>query len=464
MALQGKKVLHVDRLDHYGGSDANMSYQCLVQAATGDYRLHPHIQDIDLIIADEEGHSALLESRDARQISVDLTPRLVFARGDMLQRIVGAGLDQYAEFTLIGEQTVWPEGGQPVPLPFAANNITNKDRYAALKAALAPAPAGGGMAAKLAVLSDLKRFADFRADIREHIRRVHPAAYGAAPLPTSGAAASPELGVDRIASAPTLPDLLSAYSIASPVPTLLVQRGVLFTGASPSSISTADAVAGFVRYYGSYGRYHLPREGGVYSSPLLTVMYGSGDLVQAVCRLCAVRRGVYIVGADVDVTRASDVTVTIQDTVIKATAPVIITEAGPDPFGRVESFHYIAVVRDVVDTEDRQLHAIETAAGAVWGLELGSTAKAAPRPFRTVHLIAETAEARASAAAMLRSRYHVVSAVQYSKVASSAPGEGETCTVYGRDGLFGMDGALGEAGRVLGGMGLEVLPKPKEDE
>lgn len=92
LSVDGKKVLHMDRNDYYGGESASLSLDQLWQKNKG---------------ADSKPPAALGQSRD---YNVDLVPKFIMAEGTLVKMLIHTDVTRYLEFKSIAGSYVFKDG------------------------------------------------------------------------------------------------------------------------------------------------------------------------------------------------------------------------------------------------------------------------------------------------------------------------------------------------------------------
>merc|ERR1712188_202002 len=94
LSVSGKKVLHMDRNDYYGGESASLNLNQLFAKFAGDKQPDP----------------ALGQSRD---YNVDLIPKFIIANGILTKLLVHTKVTRYIDFKVVDGSFVYigPQGG-----------------------------------------------------------------------------------------------------------------------------------------------------------------------------------------------------------------------------------------------------------------------------------------------------------------------------------------------------------------
>ena len=102
MSVAGKKVLHMDRNDYYGGASASL---------TPLKKLFTHFG------IDRDPHEALGRGRDW---NVDLIPKFIMANGALVQMLIYTDVTRYLDFKSVEGSYVWKSGGKVYKVPVTA--------------------------------------------------------------------------------------------------------------------------------------------------------------------------------------------------------------------------------------------------------------------------------------------------------------------------------------------------------
>jgi len=99
LSISGKKVLHIDRNDYYGGASASL---------TPLAKVYEHFKRQD------KPPESLGRGRDW---NVDLIPKFIMARGLLVKMLVHTDVTRYLEFKSVSGSYVWKKGGKVYKVP-----------------------------------------------------------------------------------------------------------------------------------------------------------------------------------------------------------------------------------------------------------------------------------------------------------------------------------------------------------
>ncbi|KAG5647593.1 Rab GDP dissociation inhibitor alpha [Asterophora parasitica] len=108
LSVEGKKVLHMDRNDYYGGDSASLN---LTQVRSGPYstrQIDTELQQLYRKFRPNEAPPAAL-GRD-RDYAVDLIPKFIIASGELTKILVHTDVTRYLEFKQIAGSFVYRDG------------------------------------------------------------------------------------------------------------------------------------------------------------------------------------------------------------------------------------------------------------------------------------------------------------------------------------------------------------------
>ncbi|KAJ7273370.1 GDP dissociation inhibitor-domain-containing protein [Mycena rebaudengoi] len=236
LSKAGFKVAHIDQNSYYGGGEASLSFEELIQ-----WQNRPRL-----------GFSSFSRSGDtieqARTYSLSLSPSLIPSTGPLIESLVASGVARYGGFRLIERVCVYDASGVVKPVPGSKEDIfKNKD-------------------ISLVDKRRLMRFLMFAAGEFEGKKELE------------GHADSP------------FPDYLKTVFSLNGEMTNAITYALAYC-LSPTD-ATLLALHRLRRYLRSAGRYG--------ASPFLVGHYGSsGEIAQGFCRTAAVAGAVYILGREI---------------------------------------------------------------------------------------------------------------------------------------------------------------------
>ncbi|XP_022661192.1 rab proteins geranylgeranyltransferase component A 1-like isoform X1 [Varroa destructor] len=262
----GKSVLHFDNRSHYGAHFAAFSFNDLNEALDNQANATKETDNsvpldrsipkgqhfvparqvplfsnvcVELRIPEGCGWTEDCLRKDSRKFNLDLAPRLLFARGKMVELLISSNIAKYAEFKLVSRVLTLKNGTlEQVPCSradvFATKSVNVVEKRALMKL--------------MTAIQDFEKqeiFADWLDK------------------PFSNFLEQKELH---------LTDNLRHFIVNS-------------IAMCDESTRTSLALANAKKFLQSLGRYG--------NSPFLCPIYGCGELPQCFCRLCAVFGGIY---------------------------------------------------------------------------------------------------------------------------------------------------------------------------
>ncbi|OLL26058.1 putative Rab geranylgeranyltransferase [Neolecta irregularis DAH-3] len=242
-AWSGKKVFHLDPLPFYGGCWTALNLdeiRSLSNTTEDDSPLKRQYKYLDLSIPEPD------QLPPSRSCSIDLSPRLLYCRSEMIDLLVSTKMSQYLEFIALGDFWLYTDRGF-LKVPSGREDIfASKDL---------------DLSTKRKTMKFLKFVLAY--DEEENYEMYHE--YAEKPLST----------------------LLSAFNLTTDFTDSLIH---VLASSADKSISTS---VGLVRI-----RNHLSSLSVYGSFPCLLPTYGGGcELSQAFCRAAAVKGAVYMLNA-----------------------------------------------------------------------------------------------------------------------------------------------------------------------
>ncbi|KNE62437.1 hypothetical protein AMAG_07656 [Allomyces macrogynus ATCC 38327] len=236
-ARKGHTILHLDARPHYGAASAALSFHDLTSLSTlGCYTDLRHATDPD--------HATWLANK-SREFALELNPKLLYARGSVVDLFATTGVGRHLDFKLTEATRVHrgtaPGGDQALLVPASKEDV---------------------FASKDLSLADKRRLMRF--------------------FTTSMAMDAPP------ATEGSFADYLTQNGLTGALQDVFV-HGVALSRTPGSSLPVAEGMARAHKYLQSMGRFG--------ASPFLLAQYGVGaEVAQALCRVAAVYAGVYILG------------------------------------------------------------------------------------------------------------------------------------------------------------------------
>jgi len=389
-ARQGHSVLHLDNAKYYGGDWAAFTWEGLrewISDTSDDSSNDDDVDsDSDSVELDEgetivklnnkktvtnlretwgsadesvksehkgDSEDATVESsarwtkdemqKQSRKFNIDLTPRLLFSRGDMVELLISSNISRYTEFKSVTRVLTLIDG-KLEQVPSSRSDVFNTKQISVVEKRIL-----------MKFLTQCMQDEDEPVD----------------PNKTFG---------DYLKTKNLTANLLHyvCHSIAMVQPSETVTMGLKSTR----------------KFLSSLGRFG--------STPFLWSMYGTGELPQAFCRLCAVFGGIYYLGKSINGVLVKDQTVTgiiIENKKIKCDHLVIPSHQLPSSLAKTESEKTMTTSRSVFVTQKSLLPSDkeqitflslpqETGPG-IHVIEVGAGAAATPRGLHLIHVSAE---------------------------------------------------------------------------
>ena len=292
-ARNGHSVLHVDSNDQYGGEWAAYTFDGIQewirkhnQQEERDEEPHPNIfqekfceegeqfmvlkperkakdvaQEWHVPHEEESDQAATNEtepkwtqdlvSRNSRKFNLDLSPRLLFSRGSMVELLISSNVSRYTEFKSVSRVLTLIEGSL-VHVPSSRADVFQTRAVSVVEKRI--------LMKFLTLCHDLPSMSEEEASARIAQFR--------------------ERRFREFLKHERLTDNLVHF----------VMHSIAMVG---EDATTQEGLAATAKFLTSLGRF-----GG--STPFLWPMYGAGEMPQAFCRLCAVFGGTYFLGRTID--------------------------------------------------------------------------------------------------------------------------------------------------------------------
>ncbi|EDV98245.1 rab proteins geranylgeranyltransferase component A [Drosophila grimshawi] len=247
----GKTVLHIDANEYYGDAWSSFNleaFNCLLEQPNftlrnGSYIWHgpeskEENEEMEIVSWTRE---TLLEK--SRRFSLDLSPRVAYSDGELVKLLIKSNICRYAEFRAVDHVCIL-SNDELVSVPCSRSDVFNTKMLT--------------MVEKRMLMKFLTACNDYKEEDELSFR------------------------------GRTFLEYLQAQRVTDKIGTCVMQ-----------AIAMCDANTSFEvgmqrtnRFLGSLGRYG--------NTPFLFPMYGSGELPQCFCRLCAVFGGVYCLKRSLD--------------------------------------------------------------------------------------------------------------------------------------------------------------------
>ncbi|KAH9482877.1 Rab proteins geranylgeranyltransferase component A [Psilocybe cubensis] len=242
LSKAGYKVAHIDSNSYYGGDEASLSLDELVQWADGISHTPDSSSRFQRVTRSTEVPS------QARQYSICLRPAVLSAMGPLISSLIMSGVAKYSGFRLLDCVSVYDGYGRAKSVPGSKEDIFKSKEISLIEK------------------RRLMRFLTF--------------------------AAADFVGKKEIEgkeNMPFLEFLKSVFSLSEEVSTVIVYSLAFCMSSTEPTIHCLHRLQKYLRSGGRYG-----------PSPFLIGHYGGiGDIAQGFCRAAAVSGGVYILARQV---------------------------------------------------------------------------------------------------------------------------------------------------------------------
>ncbi|KAL8802833.1 MAG: hypothetical protein Q9223_006369 [Gallowayella weberi] len=242
MSVKGKKVLHIDRNDHYGGESASVNIESLFKKY-GNY---------------SKGEEPWKKYGRANDWNIDLVPKLLMSNGELTNILVSTDVTRYLEFKQIAGSYVQQGNG-----PRATVAKVPSDASEALRSPLM------GLFEKRRA----KKFLEWVGAYKED----DPASYGGLNLNQC----SMKEVYDKYGLEATTRDFIGHSMALYQTDEYMLQKG--------AAKETVQRIRLYVNSMARYGK-----------SPYIYPLYGLGELPQGFARLSAIYGGTYMLNTSID--------------------------------------------------------------------------------------------------------------------------------------------------------------------
>ncbi|CAG8960178.1 hypothetical protein HYFRA_00010657 [Hymenoscyphus fraxineus] len=242
LSVKGKKVLHIDRNDHYGGEAASINIEALFKKY-GNY---------------SEGDKPWEKYGRVNDWNIDLVPKLLMSSGELTNILVSTDVTRYLEFKQV------------------AGSYVQQGAGAKATVAKVPSDAGEALRSSLMGIFEKRRMKSFIEWIG-----------------TFDAADSTEHKGLSMGSC-TMKDVYDKFGLEATTRDFIGHAMALYqTDAYLTTPGGAPAAIERIRLYGnSVSRYG--------KSPYIYPLYGLGELPQGFARLSAIYGGTYMLNTNID--------------------------------------------------------------------------------------------------------------------------------------------------------------------
>ncbi|MCJ1277765.1 Rab GDP dissociation inhibitor alpha [Puttea exsequens] len=242
MSVKGKKVLHIDRNDHYGGEAASVNIEALFKKY-GNY---------------SKGEEPWKKYGRVNDWNIDLVPKLLMSNGELTNILVSTDVTRYLEFKQIAGSYVQLGSG-----PRATVSKVPSDASEALRSPLM------GLFEKRRAKKFLEWVGAFKED--------DPASYGG-------------LALDRC----TMREVYDKYGLEASTRDFIGHSMALYQtdeyiNEKGAAKETVQRIRLYVNSMARYGK-----------SPYIYPLYGLGELPQGFARLSAIYGGTYMLNTTID--------------------------------------------------------------------------------------------------------------------------------------------------------------------
>ncbi|KAJ4319718.1 Rab GDP dissociation inhibitor alpha [Neodidymelliopsis sp. IMI 364377] len=240
LSVKGKKVLHIDRNDHYGGEAASLNIEALFKKygqTTGEpWKKYGRVNDWN----------------------IDLVPKLLMANGELTNILVSTDVTKYLEFKQI------------------AGSYVQQGQSTKATVAKVPSDAGEALRSPLMGLFEKRRARNFLEWVGAY--------------KTDDAATHKGLDVKNC----TMKDVYDKFGLEATTRDFIGHSMALYQTDDYISTKGAanEAIERIRLYVNSMARYG--------KSPYIYPLYGLGELPQGFARLSAIYGGTYMLNTDVD--------------------------------------------------------------------------------------------------------------------------------------------------------------------
>ncbi|KAI9761094.1 MAG: Structural maintenance of chromosomes protein 2 [Chaenotheca gracillima] len=242
LSVKGKKVLHIDRNDHYGGEAASVNIEALFKKY-GNYK---------------QGEEPWKKYGRVNDWNIDLVPKLLMSNGELTNILVSTDVTRYLEFKQIAGSYVQQSSGP--------------------KATVAKVPSDAGEALRSPLMGMFekrraKKFLEWVGNFKEDDSSTHNGM-------NINAATMREV-YDKFGLEATTKDFIGHSMALYQTDEYIGQKGM--------ALDTILRIRLYVNSMARYGK-----------SPYIYPLYGLGELPQGFARLSAIYGGTYMLNTTVD--------------------------------------------------------------------------------------------------------------------------------------------------------------------
>jgi len=242
MSVKGKKVLHMDRNDHYGGEAASVNLEAMFKKY-GNY---------------EKGTEPWKKYGRSNDWNIDLVPKLLMSNGELTNILVSTDVTRYIEFKQI------------------AGSFVQQGNAAKATVAKVPSDAGEALRSPLMGLFEKRRAKNFLQWVGS-FEESNPSTHNGMNLSQT----TMRQVYDKYGLEPGTRDFIGHSMALYTTDEYVDQKG-----------QAKDAVERIRLYVNSMARYG--------KSPYIYPLYGLGELPQGFARLSAIYGGTYMLNTNID--------------------------------------------------------------------------------------------------------------------------------------------------------------------
>nr|POE54501.1 putative secretory pathway gdp dissociation inhibitor 1 [Quercus suber] len=242
MSVKGKKVLHMDRNDHYGGEAASVNIETL-------FKKYNNFQP---------GTEPWKKYGRANDWNIDLVPKLLMSNGDLTNILVSTDVTRYIEFKQV------------------AGSYVQQGNAAKATVAKVPSDAGEALKSPLMGLFEKRRARNFLQFVG-NFDEADPSTHNGINLSQT----TMKQVYDKYGLEPTTRDFIGHSMALYTTDDYVEKKG-----------AAKDCVERIRLYVNSMARYG--------KSPYIYPLYGLGELPQGFARLSAIYGGTYMLNTNVD--------------------------------------------------------------------------------------------------------------------------------------------------------------------
>ncbi|KAI0706927.1 FAD/NAD(P)-binding domain-containing protein [Cerioporus squamosus] len=249
LSKAGYKVAHVDTNQYYGGDEASLTLDELVEWADARANVGDGTASSDYLASQRARYTSISRSQtippQSRQYSVPLTPSIVPSIGPHIESLIASGVSRYGQFKLLEKVAVYDRSGYVQSVPGSKEDVFKSK------------------ALSLVDKRRLMRFLMFAAGEFEGKKELE--------------------GKEQM---PFVQYLQDVFSLKDQAASAIAYALAFCASAAEPTLPAMQRIRQYLRSAGRYG-----------ASPFLVGHYGGlGETAQGFCRTSAVKGGTYILG------------------------------------------------------------------------------------------------------------------------------------------------------------------------